>query len=49
MEEAAVDEAHEINAVAEELGLDPLEVRSEEEENAALRRLRRANDAADAI
>lgn len=49
MEEASVDEAHEINTVAQELGLDLLEIRSEEEVNADFRRLRRANDGAEAI
>lgn len=49
MEEDAVDETHGINAVTQELGLDLLEVRSEEEENAAVRRLRRANDAAETV
>jgi hypothetical protein len=49
IEEAASDEARQINEVGAEIGIDPLEIRSEEEEDAAIRRLRRANDAADAI
>ncbi|MBI2123696.1 MAG: hypothetical protein HYU04_00365 [Candidatus Wildermuthbacteria bacterium] len=46
---ASVDEVHEINEVGAEAGVGPLEIPLEEAVNAAVRRLRQVNDAADAI
>lgn len=47
IEERAADEAREINSITREIGMDPLEITSEAEEEAAFRRLQRANEAAE--